>query len=352
MPREKITVVTGGEVYRAWRDVTVEYGGGQAARQAWLTIKNPDAVYGDDWPFHPGAEVALYATGDLLLKGFVDDYQPSFDLSCGHPQSWAAVTIRSKSKDPVDSSAIHKTGEWLDKKPDEISKDLLKPFGLNFENALGDLPKIPVHRLAPGATVFDELSHIWRQHRALLIGMPDGGIKATRADKFKAHDGPLVEGVNLQKASANLSEKDRHSKVHARGQKNRGSGASAQRIEHVAQDQTIARYRPLMILVEGDTDAQRVKDRGEWQVARSAGWSKTASLDVFGWRDRSGALWDPEKMVFVDSRRLKLQQFMALKTIQLRQSKDEGTVATLSCVDPKALGGKDGKSGSNDAWKT
>ena len=98
-------------------------------------------------------------------------------------------------------------------------------------------------------------------------------------------------------------------------------------------------------------DATRLKERARWQASRNAGWSTTATVKVKGWRDDAGELWSPEKLVFVESKRLKISQAMAIKTVRLIQN-GEGTITTMSLVDPRALGGKDAKGKSNKAWST
>jgi prophage tail gpP-like protein len=348
MAFETVTVTAGGYVYSTWVETTVEAGAAQAARSFSIIAAEPDQSIGQGWPLRPGVEVEVKASGDLLLKGFIDDYAPEF----GPDYHRAVITGRSKAKDPIDSSAIHETGEWKKKKITEVANDLLDPFRLKLDSDLDDLKPIPFWRIVPGATVFEEIEAMARSQGALVIGTADGGMKLTRADKFKLHAGSLREGVNIRRASARLSEKDKHDKVYARGQKNKGSGKDAHRLEYVSRDKTVERHRPLLILAEGDTDKDRLKERGDWQVERSAGWSTTATIEVVGWRDDAGALWDPEKLVFVESKKLKISQTMAIKQVRFLQNNDEGTIATLSLVDPRALGGKDAKGRSNAAWET
>lgn len=348
MAFETVTVIAGGYSYRTWIEAAVEAGAAQAARSFSIIAAEPDQLMMQGWPLRPGVAVEVKASGDTLLKGYIDDYAPEFGVDYHR----AVISGRSKAKDAIDSSAIHETGEWKKKKITEIAKDLLGPFGLKLDSALDDLKQIPVWRLAPGSTVFEELEAMARSHGALIVGAADGGMRLTRADKFKMHAGSLREGVNIKRASARLSEKDKHDKVHARGQKNKGSGKDSHRLEHVSRDKTVERHRPLLILAEGDIDKERLRQRGNWQVERAAGWSTAATIEVAGWRDDAGALWDPEKLVFVESKKLKISQLMAIKQVRFLQNNDEGTVSTLSLVDPRALGGKDAKGRSNNAWET
>ena len=309
MAKEFVTV--GG--YSTWEDVTVEAGAAHACRSCTITAAEPQTAMSAGFTFTPGAEVSVEANGDPLMKGYVDTYAPAF----GRDFHTATITARSKSKDLVDCSAVHDSGEWKDKTLIDIAQDLLKPFGLQIQSDIQNLPKIPIWRLAPGATVFNELEVLARQHGALLIGTPDGNLKLTKADNFQLHSGSLQEGVNILCAQAALSEKGKHDKTHARGQKSKGSGAQSLRLELIAQDQTVRRYRPKIVIVEGDTDDKRVKQRAQWEMLRAAGWSTTASITVASWRDFGGSLWDPEKLVFVESQKLKISQPMAISACDL-----------------------------------
>jgi prophage tail gpP-like protein len=346
VPKEIVTVVAGGQSFRNWLSVSVEAGAKQAARAFSITAAEPDQAFGDDWPLMPGTPVDVMASGDLIVRGYIDDYGPQFDPSSHQ----VTITGRSKAADAIDSSHTHKTGRFDDKDLGEIAKEL-DQFGIGF-NAETQLEKIPFHQLVPGATVFDELENLARAQGVLLIGEADGSVAITKASEFGRHSGAIVEGRNLKAASAKLSVRKKHSKVTARGQRWKGVGKDNLRIEHTATDQTVKRYRPLVLIVEGDTDKNRVKQRAEWHIKRQTGYETTADVTVYGWRDDGGKLWDPKKLIYLQSKRLKIDQDMAIQKVTFRQNNSEGSVATLSLVDPEALGGKDAKGKSNEAWET
>lgn len=346
MPYEKVTIEAAGVEYSQWIEVAVEAGAAQATRAFSFIASEPQQLFGDAWVFRPGTEVSIRAGGSLLLKGYVDTYAPDI----GPKNHRAVISGRSKSKDIVDCSAVHKKGEWNKKKPKEIAEDLCKPFKIDVDCDV-EAKEIPVWRLALGATVFEEIEAFARHQGLLIVGTADGGIKLTRAEKFKLHAGSLQEGVNIIDASAQISEKGKYSEVIARGQAGLGSGAEAQRLESVSRDKTVERHRPMLIIAEGEMDTARLKERAKWQAQRNAGWSTTATVKVRGWRDDAGELWSPEKLVFVESQRLKISQPMAIKIVRFVQN-SEGTIATMSLVDPQALGGKDAKGKSNSAWST
>ena len=349
MAFEFVTVSAGGSSYSTWEEVTVEAGAQHAARSFSIIAAEPHQAMSAAWPLRPGTEVQVLASGTLLVAGYIDTYAPEF----GDGYHRAVISGRSKTKDAVDSSAIHETGEWMMKDLGDVAKDLLKPLNVQVMSKLNDLTKFPVWRLAPGSTVFSELETMARQDMALLVGAADGSLVITRADQFGAHSSALVEGVNIQQASAQLSEIEKHDEVHARGQSNKGSGADAQRLESVSRDSTVERHRPQLIIAEGDTTKDSVQKRAKWQSLRNAGLSVQATVVTPGWRDSGGTVWDPESLVFVESQRLKISQMMAIKRVRFLQNNEQGTISTLELVNPQALGGKSGGGGnSNSAWET
>jgi prophage tail gpP-like protein len=352
MTIEDVAVIAGGKKFSQWQRVTITAGAGQAARSATLETTEPNALFGDEWTFKPGTKVEIQAGGDQMLVDYVDDYAPQFDAT----SHTASISIRSKAKDAIDSSAVHDTGEIRDKDLEGIAKDLDK-FGIGFKAVGISLKKIPLHRISPGSTVFQELEVLARQQGVLLVGEADGSVAITKAGKNGRHAGALQEGVNILRASATLSEKGKHSSVKVKGQRGFGTSDQALRIEHEEKDATVERYRPLIVVAEGDTDLDRAKVRAAYHIARSSGSSVSASITVKGWRDEAGALWDPKKLIFVESQRLKISQDMAIKSVSFNQSGEEhglGTHCILSLVDPKSLGaeGKASKGKSAGAWKT
>lgn len=347
MAFEFVTVEAGGSSYSTWEEVVVEAGAEQAARFFSIIAAEPHQAMSAAWPLRPGTEVRVMASGTLLVAGYIDTYAPEF----GDGYHRAVISGRSKTKDAIDSSAIPKKpgGEWLKKDLSDVAKDLLKPVGVQVQSKLKKLTKFPVWRLAPGATIFSELETMARQDMALLIGAADGSLVITRADQFGSHSSALVEGSNIQAASAQLSEIDKHDETHAWGQSWEGSGEDAHRLEGVSRDKTVERHRPKLVIAEGATDKDMVKARAKWQSQRDSGWSVQATIVASGWRDSGGTIWDPEKLVFVECPRLKISQMMAIRKVRFLQNTDQGTISTLELVDPGALGGK---SGGNSNWET
>jgi prophage tail gpP-like protein len=138
--------------------------------------------------------------------------------------------------------------------------------------------------------------------------------------------------------------------VTVRGQRPFGSGEDNLQVEGTANDSTM-RYRPIIIHHDGDTDKGRAKKRASAHRDREAGNSLKANATVQGFRDDAGKVWEPGYLIFVESPFLDVAQDMAVETVSFSQVRGEGSISSISLVDPRALGGSGRKGGSaGSSW--
>lgn len=342
---ELIRVVVDGVAYTSWKSVSVRGAVKEAARSFSLTVAAEGGAAATAWKFKAGTKLAIYANGDLLLKGYVDRFQPKLS-----PTS-AEITIsgRSKAGDAVDSSALHKTGRFEKKTLLDIAKEIDKQ-GVGFTSTEA-LDKIPSFQLNQGETVFRAIERLARSQGLSLMGKPDGGIEITKAGKER-HSGGLFEGVNILDGEADHNWSNRHSKYVVRGQRPTGTGADNLEIEATIKDAGVDRNRPVVIIQEDDTDKDRAKKHAKNRRDRAAGNGLKAGVTVQGFRDEGGTIWTPNRLVWVQSPFLNVEQDMLVEGVTYSQD-SSGSKTRIELVDPQAYGGKaKGKKGSGKAWKT
>lgn len=340
MPVEDVVVMVAGSPFRSWKKITVRGSMKEAARQFSLTIAAENGASAVARQFQAFAPVQILGNGALILDGYVTRRQPVLSATDAH----IVIAGHSKGKDAVDSSAMHKTGRFENKTVLEIGKEIIGQTGIDVAlSADVDLPKIPEWQITPGETVFRALERLARDSGHTLQGEASG-IKITNASKGpKRHGGGIVEGVNLKEGSADHNAENRHSKVHARGQKYDGHGPGSLELEGVATDKTVPRNRPLVLVPNGDTDAKRVKQRAGHHRDRAAGHGLRAHVSLVGWRDSGGALWTPGWKVWVESPYLDVVQDMLVESFEFSQDEHgSGTIAALDLCDPRAYRGKKG----------
>ncbi len=292
-----------------------------------------------------GQEVVLSASGTTVLTGYVRDVNPSHDRET----RVLNVTLVSRTIDATECSAIHPTGEVLNKNLADIAREF-DQLGIGVEDD-GGLPTEPVHRLRVGESQFSTIERRARGRGILIHDTAEGKLKlATRP--AGTHVGGLRFGVNIENASATFTEQGRHSKVHVRGQATEGVDAQQLRGQAVATDRGVSRDRPLVLQHEGESTTDRMKKRAEWQVKRAAGNAATAEIKVMGWRDGGGRIWTPNYLVHVKDDWIGIDGLMLIKKVTLEQESNDGdgTTATLSLADPRGFGGENPRGSSADAY--
>jgi prophage tail gpP-like protein len=189
MTIETVSVLAGGRRYSFWETVTVQYGATQAVRAASLVTVDAATTFGGGWPLLPGTDVDIYAGGSLLIRGFVETFSPNVS-DTSHT---AVVTIVSKSKDAVEASADHPTGEIRNKRLVEIAREI-DPTGTTWQGNAGE--SVALFRVQPGETVFDAVERTARGQGVLLVGRETGAVEIVRGIRGR-HQGSIREGTPL-----------------------------------------------------------------------------------------------------------------------------------------------------------
>lgn len=337
---EKVTVLAGGMEYSEWESVTINYSMKDATRGFSLVCTERPGAF----VFPPGTPLQILANGTLVLDGYVNRYQPQGD----DRSHIITVAGRSKSQDFVDSSATNEPGYFENKDPGEIGQELDK-FGVGV-TAKVPLEKVPYVQIAQGETAFNVLERILRPQGAVQRGLADGSIEITNAEVAMTHAGALVDGWNIKQFSGSLTDDKRHSDYMVKGQGRLGHGDEFLRPFGTAVDGFVGRFRPRIIINEGDTDGKRAQSRADNEKSRAAGISVAATITTQGWRDEGGLLWEPNfKIMVMSPRYLKLVQPMLIESVTLTQNDGQGSLATLKLVDPAAYGGDSGGGSDSDA---
>lgn len=338
---EYVQFVANGVEFKGWESITIDYSMKDAVRSFKVeTTERPG-----EWNFAPGTPVQIYANGTLILDGYTNRFSPSINPS-SHPISIAG---RSKAQDAVDCAAIHPRGYEKNIDPKAMA-DKLNHYGVEI-TAEVPLEKVPMLQIYQGETMFEALERYLRPQSVTMKGTP-AGFAMTNAKAAKIHFAVLTEGINILDGNAELSDDRRFSDYTVKGQARSGTKPEHLRIREEAKDGSVSRYRPRMIVAEGDTDKKRARARADHEKNRAQGESLKASITVQGWRDDAGTLWEPNWRVYVQAPiGLHLEQEMLIESVSLNQTATGGSKARLSLVDAKAYAGKgDSRSKSDKAW--
>ena len=343
---EIVKVIVDGKSWSAFRRVMVRWSFRDAALAFQIEIAADQGSTATARTFAAGAEIQIVANSDLLCHGYVDRYRPRLDE---HNRAEITVAGRSKSQDFIDSSAVHKTGNFRQKTVADIAKAIHGGVKIVTDK---NLPKIDYH-LTPGENAYRAIEKITRSQGVWPCGMPDGSINITTAGAGR--NGSLIEGQNCITLEADHNWSGRHSEVIVRGQRPWGHGADALEIEGRARDAAVKRNRPVIVIQDDDTTKTTAGKRARHRRDSEAGNSLKAKVKVQGFRDDGGKLWTPGHLSFLQSPFLDIAQDMAIENVTFSQDRRSGSETDIALCDPRALGGggkarKGGKAGK--AWQT
>ncbi|MER8503866.1 hypothetical protein [Mesorhizobium sp. M1142] len=341
MPLEVISIQAGG-LLLTWQDISVSISAEEAVRTAVVTGHIPPGVA----PPWPDDKASLTASGTLLLTGYVRDLRPDQ----GSDDWKATISLVSRTVDAVETSILHKTGL--------VENRDIKGIGEAFDNcgigieAKGSFETIAKHQIEPGESLYSTLEPLARAEAAIIHDTPQGKLRIVQKPEG-SHSGGLAAGVNIISAAAEFSGEGRFNPVIVRGQQSRGTTPQALRPEAKASDPSVGRSRPKIVVLDGEATTKHMKNAVEWEARAAAGLAVNATITVSGWRDAGGTIWTPNFLVYVRHPRIYLDQMMVIKSVELTQDTQadgDGTRATLTLTDPRALGGSSSGSKSGKGW--
>ena len=344
---EHVTVLANGIETRRWLHVQVRASLYSAASNFGLEMTEDIrgktlSVLSGGYAFPPGTELEIYAGTDLMTKGYVNVYAPTIDPKNHSVQ----IEGRSRAQDWIDSSAVHDRGEWLNKTPLEIARDLDEPFGIGV-TADVELEPVETFHIYQGETVLQALERLLRDQGVTLMSQPDGSVLITNASVAGRHKGKgLIEGWNTTKMAARLTDMHRHDEYIVKGQRGRGTKDVDLRVKQAFKDRGMRRFRPKILIHEGDTNPSRADRRAQWEAERRMGFSVRATVIVQGWRDDEVQLWSPRRLVYVESPSLKIFGDLLIESVDFSQvgtGYSRGTQTEIGLVHPAAYKGKPGK---------
>ena len=280
---EIVTLVVDGFELRGWQSVTVNRSMKDAAITFSLGATNP-AWSEQARLLRHGKEIEIRTTpeagprrpggGDLLCKGYIDDYESEI----GEDETREVrVSGRSKAGDAIDCPPVkHKTGRVERKTLLQVAQEF-DEWGIGFSADI-KLDPIPKVQREPAEPLFTTLEREARHVGAMLAGQPDGSVKITRAGT-KRHAGALSEGASpVRSVKVKVSIKDKKSARRVRGQRGKGTGKKNLRQEQVERDPSVTRHRPEIVLYEGDGDEPDLKRRARWRRLRQQGSGTTVEF--------------------------------------------------------------------------
>lgn len=334
--KEEIIVVIGQQKFSGWKSVSIHISQEHAAMTFDLKVSEPAWGSSSIIPFLDET-IEIYASGDLVMKAVIDTYSADAEGD----KHEVSISGRSKGADSIESHVIHPTGRIKNQPLHTALNEYAKSTGLDLKFQTDvDLKPIPKIQIQPGDSVFAVAEREARKQGLLIEAKPDGSINLTRPTG-KRHAGILVQGqAPLVGASVRFGRGHLKKKIVVRGQRSGATEGKELRQEQTVIDDSVKRNTTEIIHVEGDCTDAELKKRGEWHAGRQHGKNNGFTPRVDVWRDQAGKLWTPGLLQACEAAIWHINGDMLLQSVELTQDLEQGTMAVLTLVDPRAHGGK------------
>jgi prophage tail gpP-like protein len=276
--REKaaITVVVNGQAFQGWLQSEVSRNIETLAATFSVPLSldplNPPAIKRQD-------TVQVLIGGVQVMSGYVIAAAPFYR---GNDVGMRIIG-RDRPGDLVRCAAMHAGGQWRNVGLERITKDLIKPFGLDLvvEADLGG--PIADFKIYHGETVLDVLSRAARLRGVLATRDDLGRVVLTKAGKSR-FDGAIVRGLNVISMEDIGSDEQRFSEVLAYGQSTLSDDFETTRqIKASAKDAEMTRYMPTIINADGNTTQAEMQALVDHTVRVRRGHAYGFNYVVEGW---------------------------------------------------------------------
>lgn len=277
---------------------------------------------------------------DTVVTGYIDDFIPSYDAE----NVSIRVTGRDKTGDLVDSSVVHKSGQWKGVRLEKLAEEICKPYGVAVINETDTGEAFPSVALEQGETAFDLLDRLAKQRGVLLTADGLGRLVITRASTKRAGVA-LVLGKNILAARGRFSWRERNSQYIVKGTTSAGGSTWDEQPakvtggrQTIVDDNEINRYRPKILVNEDSLTVGGANTRGEWFKARMLGEANSTEITLAGWRENgdSGPLWQKNQLVDIDDPVQNLKTTWLIKTVTFTEG-DNGRICVLTLVPPESM---------------
>ncbi len=335
-PSDDVTVVINGQAYGGWQDVRISRGIERLPSDFDLRLTDIYAGEADALQIRPGDACVVKIGKSPVVTGYIDIVMPS--IAPGVHE--ISISGRSKCADLVDCSA-----EWPGRQiPQasllEIARKLAEPYGIQVDSLDGPGKTTPYFSLSYGETPFEIIERLCRYSELLAYDDTDGNLLLARTSEQRAASG-FREGVNVLSASATYSMHDRFSEYQCfpNAFNTLLELGDAGFLMSSQVDQGVTRHRVKHMISDGTGlgGPDVAKARAGWEASRRFGRSFAVRLTTDSWRDRAGALYEPNTKVPIDLASLKVtSRIWTISEVTYRKS-SQGTLCDLLILPPQAF---------------
>lgn len=332
---DAVTMFVDGKVYEGWEDMKVTRELNAAASDFNLSLVDKWRADKEPWRISVGQKCHLHAGKKSIVTGYID----SMDVSVAADARSVQIAGRSKTADLVDCS-VEGPNTYANLNVFELAKTLCKPFGISVVTSGSAGAAFASITVQQGETVFTLIDRLARQRNLLMYPSVEGSLIIGPVGTRRAVT-EIRQGVNVLSGRAKFDNTNRFSKYVAKGQDLAFLGGAEQSAspQGTAFDNGVSRYRPLVIMAENTVDGGSSDSRASYEAELRAAQSLSVDVQVQGWFQANGDLWDVNMLAFVDVGFLGVRREMLIKKVEFNKGSG-GTTTTLTFIRKDAFGFK------------
>lgn len=329
----EISLIIDSRQYGGWKSVSVELAVENLSGSFNLSLTDKWVGQANAVVIKPGDACTVRIDGQVVITGYVDIVNLALDAGNHTIQ----IVGRDKTADLIDCSVIVGTGQYKNLELSQIVTRICQPFGIDVSSEVDTGEIFKTFNIEQGSTAYECIQKLCNARQCLAISDGEGGVLITRAGS-KTSDSSVIEGSNMLRGTVSYDNSLRFDQYIVKGQQQGSDELSVNSIagnQARVTDNGVVRYRPLVIIADGQASAQDCADRASWERSTRKGRSRRFAVTVIGWTQENGSLWELNTLVFLNSTSLGVydQLLIAGITYSLDDSNGQVTVLTLTPAD-------------------
>lgn len=317
----------GGDKFTGWLEVMVDRSLEQFAHQFSVTYVDVWTLDDEPWQIFAGDECELLYGDQVLVTGYIT--QTDHDITGSDYRLDASG--RSNTADLVDCSAVFEKGIWRNKTLLDIVEAVCEPFNIEVEDRANATRVFKRFEIDEGETAHDLINRACSIRAVLPITSSDGKLILMRSDSNEPAGAGLISILASPTMDMNAiisrrlthSEQDRFSEYIFKGQTKADDEFFSYNVvskKGSAQDLSIERYRPLVLMGESASSKEDLGERAIWERSARAARSDRLSYTLDGLTDADGNVWQPGQIVKVKDKVLKVNAELLVIAVRNRLS--------------------------------
>jgi prophage tail gpP-like protein len=218
-----------------------------------------------------------------VMAGFVD----STGASLSESALSFSVQGRDVTADIVDCSLTGNTGEFKDIPFENLVELLVKPFGVQVAIDANVDTGEPIESVNydQGTKVFELIAEHAQLKGLLVYTQADGSLLITRVQESKISEA-FIEGDNILEATISTDVSEVYGEYIVKGSRETEQDEPEQdatQIKGEATDARVGRFRPIIILPDGDVSTVDAQTRANWEATTRLAKSEKIEIVIQGW---------------------------------------------------------------------